>query len=244
MTDEQSPTGLQAGSVIPPALRSGPPRSTVLQRALFFIYRQLRWRFGLRICGIYVRPLRVDPSPDPVLPGFTYRIFESSDVDALLACRRRAEMELDEAFVRKAFAKGDACEAIVHDGEIVAFTWFAFTPTHDSEGVHVGFFPGLRYGYHAYTLPEYRGRHWPRICAPARDRYASARGCTHAIAFISVDNVSSIRSATASGNRRIGYAGYLKLGRRFFSFRTFGVRRYGFRFYLPTDTMATPNAST
>lgn len=221
-----------------PARPSGRPQATALQHAWHSIYRQLRWRFGLRICGIYARPLREDAAMDPVLPGFAHRIFESGDIDALLAYRRRAELELDEAFVRKAFAKGDACEAIVRDNEVVAFTWFAFTPTHDSEGVHVGFAPGLRYGYHAYTLPEYRGRHWPRLFAPARDRYAIGRGCTHAIAFIAVDNLASIRSAVASGNRCVGYAGYFKRGRRFVAFRTPGVRRYDFRFYLPQSAAA------
>lgn len=211
----------------------GEPRRTAMQRAVHYVVHRLRWRLGLRIYGIYARTLRVSDAPAPVLPGFAWRRFEAGDVEALLSCRQRVAAELDEAFVRTALAKGDACDAILHDGEIVSFLWQAFTPTHDSEGVYVDFPRGTRYGYHAYTLPEFRGRHWARLIAAERDRYAVARGAARGIAYIRVDNLSSIRSALAAGSRRVGFAGYLRSGRFFVPFRSPGVRRLGVRFFQP-----------
>ena len=130
-----------------------------------------------------------------------------------------------------AFDKGDACDAIFHDGKIVSYTWIAFSPTHDSDGVFIEFRKGDRYGYKALTRPEYRGQHLRR--RPQSDEYCHRRGCTHVIAFVDVINRSSLRSAAARGNVRIGYAGYLKRGRVFVPFRSRAVRRRGFRFFIP-----------
>ncbi|MBE7416617.1 MAG: hypothetical protein HS128_02515 [Ideonella sp.] len=216
-----------------PARSSGEPRRTVLRRAADYIYDKLRWRLGLRIYGIYARPLQAGSASAPILPGFTSRRFESADAEALLSCRGRLEEQLGEAFVRAALAKGDACEAILCDGEIVSFSWHAFTPTHESEGVYVDFPKGMRYGYHAHTLPEYRGRHWPRLMTAVRDHYSRTRGATQTFAAIAVINRSSIRSSVGAGNRRVGFAGYLRRGRLFIPFRSPGARRLGIRFFLP-----------
>ncbi len=49
-----------------------------------------------------------------------------------------------------------------------------------------------------------------------------------------VDNRSFMRHIVAVGNRRIGFAGYVKREPFFVTFRTQGVRRRGFRFFVPT----------
>jgi len=213
--------------------RGGEPRRTAFQRAAQYVYLQLRWRLGLRIYGVYARPLRVGDASGPSLPGFTWRRFEAADVEALLSCRRRVEAQLGEAFVRAALAKGDVCDAVLCDGEIVSFSWQGFTPTHESDGVYIDCPAGMRYGYHAHTLPEYRGRHWPRLLSTMRDHYALGRGATHSFAVIAIINLPSIRASIAAGSRRIGLAGYLRRGRLFLPFRTPGARRLGIRFFVP-----------
>ena len=188
---------------------------------------------GLRVCGIYARPLTPPKSSDPALPGFSYRVFEQGEADALIACAKRPELELSETFVRDALHKGDACHAILCDGEVVSYDWSAFTPTHDSEGVYVEFGERDRYGYKAFTLPGFRGRHLPRVFKPLGDAYCIVRGCTHTIGFVKVDNRPSIRATVVQGYQRIGFAGYLKRGPIFIAFRTPSARRRGFRFFVP-----------
>jgi len=197
-----------------------------------FFHCLRRW-LGLRVYGIYARPLTPPRGSDPAVPGFSYRLFEQDEAEALIARVKRPELDLPETFVRHALDKGDVCDAILHDDEVVSYGWSAFTPTHDAEGVYVGFGEKDRYGYKAFTLPEYRGRHLPRVFKPLRDRHCIARGCTHTVAFVAVDNRSSIRATLAQSYRRIGFAGYLKRGPFFWSFRTPGVRRRGFRFFMP-----------
>ena len=80
-------------------------------------------------------------------------------------------LDLSEAFVRDALEKGDVCPAILRNGAIVSYSWCAFTPTHDEDGVFVHFGGTYRYAYKSFTLPEYRGQHLIRVLAPIRDRY-------------------------------------------------------------------------
>lgn len=194
------------------------------------ILRRLRQWLGLRVYAIVVRPIRADRDAS-LPPGFTYRIFEAKDLEAMLPYIEDQSLGMSEAFLHTAFGKGDACDAILHDGKIVSYTWIAFTPTHDSDGVFVEFHKGDRYGYKALTRPEYRGRHLRR--KPQSDEYCQRRGATHVIGFVDVVNRSSLRSTAARGNVRIGYAGYLKRGRAFLAFRSPAVRRRGFRFFIP-----------
>ena len=198
------------------------------------ILRRLRRWVGLRIYGVYFQPLEWPAGPDPVVPGFSARLFQPGEAEALIACAKSPELDLSEAFVRDALGKGDVCLAILRDGAIVSYGWCAFTPTHDEEGVFVGFGASYRYAYNWFTLPEYRGRHFLRAFKPIRDRYcATTRGCTRSIAFIALDKRSSIRTALAIGQRRVGTAGYLKCGPIFWPFATAGAREHGFYFFIP-----------
>jgi hypothetical protein len=191
-----------------------------------------RW-LGLRIYGIYARPLAPPPDSEPDRPQFSHRVFDARDVEPLLALAKCPELEMSETFVRRALAKGDACEAVLYKDQIVSYSWVAFTPTHDSEGVYVDFGDSDRYGYKGLTLEEFRGQHLRRYYKRFSDAHCIARGRTHSIAFVDVGNHASIRSTTAMGSRRIGFAGYLKRGPLFIPFRTLGVRRRGFRFFVP-----------
>lgn len=200
-----------------------------------FLTRLRRW-LGLRIYGIYARPLELPAGPDPVVPGFSARLFQQGEAEALIACAKSPNLDLSDAFVRDAIEKGDVCLAILCDDAIVSYSWCAFTPTHDAEGVFVRFGGTYRYSYKSLTLSEYRGRHFLRVFTPIRDRYCiTARGCTRSIAFIDLDNRSSIRAALAIGQRRIGTSGYLKCGPIFWPFGTAGSREHGFHFFIPPE---------
>ncbi len=199
------------------------------------IIQRSRWRLGLYVFGIYWRPLVAPTGPDPSLPGFSHRMFARGDAEELIACAKRPELGLSETFVRAALGKGDICSATLRNDEIVAFDWSAFSPTEVHEGVFVSFADKDSYGYFSYTLPEFRGNHFSRIFTPIKDRHRIARGCTHTIAYVAVDNRSSIRLSIGQGSSRIGFAGFWKRGPIFVPFRTRGVREHGLYFSLPRN---------
>ena len=195
--------------------------------------RRLRRWFGLRLYGIYAHAIDAAGDPDPVVPGFSARLFQPGEAEALLGHAKSPALELSDTFVRSALDKGDVCLAVLHDGAIVAYTWCAFTPTHDDDGVFIRFGKNYRYVYKTFTLPEYRGRHLLRPFTPIRDRYCvTTRGCTRSIAYIDLDNHASIRFAIAIGQRRLGTAGYVKWGLIFLPFATPRVRKQGFGFFM------------
>ena len=197
--------------------------------------------FGIRIYGIYSRPVEPHTGPDPVVPGFSFRVYSPGEEAELLAAAVRPELEISDSFVKGAFGKGDICSATLYNGQIVSFQWSALTATHDHDGVYIEFGAESQYNYFSYTLPEFRGRHLPRIFKPLRDRVSISRGRTHCVAYISIDNDASIRSAIANGNRRVGFAGYICRRSLFLAFRTPGARKCPVRFFKPTAGATTPN---
>lgn len=219
------------------------PRSPSKQWGPSAIRAAIAWRLrtflGLHVYGIYTRALGAPDAEPPVeKQGYSHRIFEPADVDLLLACTDNPQLSLGTGFVRAAFAKGDACSAVFFNGELISYKWMAFTPTHDERGVYVDFSAKHRYGYKAFTLPEFRGRHAIRLFKALIDEYCVQRGRVSKIAFIAIDNDSSMRYSLGTGNRRIGFAGYLKLGALFIPFRTSRVRAEGFKFFMPRDCKA------
>lgn len=202
-------------------------------RCFGVMWRMRNW-LGLQVYGIYVRDLmRPSEHAPSQVAGFTHRIFEAHEMPELLALIGNPDLDISEAFVRRAFAKGDACDTALMSGQLVSYTWMAFTPTYDAKGVFVSFGDEHRYAYKAYTLPEHRGQRALRLFKTDSDGYCLQRGKTKSISFITIDNQSSIRHATGVGNRRVGFAGYWRVGPAFVPFRTAGVRRERFRFFVP-----------
>src|SRR5512139_3150270 len=95
-------------------------RSNVRSEGRRVGFHHLRRWLGIHIYGVYARPL-VLPDSEPDLPEFSDHIYEARDVEALLALTKRSELGMPEAFVRRALAKGDVCEAVLHKGEIVSY---------------------------------------------------------------------------------------------------------------------------
>ncbi len=199
-------------------------------------HRAAQWlasRLGVRVYAIFVRPLDQSTGPIPDVPGFELRTFRRGDASALLRAAKLDELGLTEEFAQAAFAKGDECEAILCNGDIVSFTWTAYTPTHDHDGVFIDFGAQSRYVYFGYTAEAFRGRRLPILFKPMRDRNSRARGCTQSVSYVAVDNRSSTRLVRASGHVRVGHALYVKKGSFFAAFHTRGVRDAGVRFYVP-----------
>jgi hypothetical protein len=222
-----------------PNARNAPkPCGLIIMLGIALYRRFSRW-LGLRLCIIYSKPLRPVLEVHPELPGLTYHLFVKNDEEALIASSRLPELDLPEAFIRQALDKGDACATILFDNHVVSYIWFAFKPTHDCNGVHIGFRGNDLYCYKALTLPAYRGRRLPYLLSILGNRYCIAKGGTHIVAYIDIHNLASNRAMVAQGGTRVGFAGYLKRGRFFSAFRTPGVRQRGIYFFLPRDSQRT-----
>lgn len=198
----------------------------------------LRSRLYIRIYGIYFRTHSLADSETSSDSAITYGIYDETNANELLMQAKRTELELSEEFVRQAIEKGDICSATLIDGDIVSYGWSSFSATHDTDGVYAVFPPGYRYGYKAYTLPEYRGRHLRDGTIPLRDKYCAERGCLHSLSYVAVDNYASMRGARRNEVTRVGFAAFYKKGSRFVSYHSSGVRRLGFRFESRDGTPA------
>lgn len=199
-------------------------------RALFArAMRRLRLRHGVHVFRIYLRPLgqaaRI-PCPDDV----SVRLLEEGEVLAHCADPR---MDLREAQVRGAFARGNRCLGAFIEGRLVGYNWLAYGPTPHLGGVWARFGEALRYSYKTYVHPDFRGRRIAQALHAFADDPALREGKRYALNFVDIDNLPSFAALERSGSRIAGYAGYLLWCGRMIAFRSPGASRHGFAFYRP-----------
>ncbi|MDG2049832.1 MAG: hypothetical protein P8M78_06695 [Myxococcota bacterium] len=95
--------------------------------------------------------------------------------------------------------------------------------------------PEFDYDYKSFTLPEVRGRGYPKMRSQVmRDGYGG-REVRPVISYISVHNYPSLRANDKEGGQEIiGYAGYWRIFGRWWFLRSRKVRMRGLAFDLPT----------
>ena len=201
------------------------------------VSRTLHKRFMLAIrphlvlCRVHSRPLSSQP-PKPPPTGFEARIVREGE---LMAASADEQLGLSADFVRSALARGDVCIGAFHDGRMVSYVWRSFTCAPHTDGLWVRFRKPFRYGYKAFTLPEFRGRHLQDPLARLLDAYCIERGFAFSIGFVETHNYPSIASDERRGSRLLGWVGYLKLFGRTVTFRSPGAARCGFGFFVAAD---------
>jgi hypothetical protein len=190
------------------------------------IMRRLRTR--LAVCRVHVRPLSsASTSPEPI-EGITVRVATHSE---LLRGAEQMPDQLDAESIAAALGRGDLCVAAFEGCRMVAFVWRSFSTAPYSDGLWVAFEKPYRYGYKAFTRPEYRGRRLQNPIALLTDELCVERGHGYAIGVVDTHNYPSIASDASRGNRLVGFAGYVKVFGRAYPFRSFGARKHRFRFY-------------
>lgn len=190
-----------------------------------------RLRSRLFVAAIYERDLRrevLKPAPEGYSARFVNR-------DELLNWCQDQSLKLSTAFVEAAFSRGDVCTAMFHDNRLVAYMWRSTSRVPHVKGIDVETRKPYRYGYKAYTLPEYRGRHIPEYLAPVASQFYIERGYPISIGFVETRNRASRRSEVRRGSILIGFAGYVRLPGMIWTFRTRRVRAAGFRFIAHAD---------
>ncbi len=193
------------------------------------LYRGVMDRLGgfFVIARVTTRPMDGNPPGDPTVDtSLPYRV--ASREDLYRACETIPD-QLDRKFVDEALARGDICTACFVNGEMIKFGWRSYTFAPHVPGVWVKVTKPYRYGYKAYTIPEYRGRHIG-IVPGSFDYLDSERGYTHGVAFIETHNFASLAGSRRRKNRQVGYMGYFRLFGRTFPFRTRGVKACGVSF--------------
>lgn len=197
---------------------------------LRFLYAAFMWRIGswFRISCVFTRDLRAEPALPTLAEGRSVRAACSEE---LLNAAKDPELQLDTQFVRGALQRGETCIAIFEQNEIIAYGWIAVEPTPHINGITIVFEKPYRYGFNAFTHPRYRQQNLQHVIALITDPMLIEQGYTKVISFVETHNYPSLMSSFSRGNHRVGYAGYLILFGKFFSFRTRGVREVGFDFY-------------
>jgi ribosomal protein S18 acetylase RimI-like enzyme len=140
--------------------------------------------------------------------------------------------QLDADFLQSALSRGDLCAAAFDGGHMVGFQWASFTTAQINEQLAVEFPSSHRYGYKGFVHPDYRGRRIAWRVMRYLDSECLLRGYEQTMVYVETHNYASLANLERLGNRCIGYAGYLSLGRRCHPFATKGARRHGFSFYL------------
>ncbi len=153
--------------------------------------------------------------------------------DDLIRAAHEMPKQLGFRFLEDALARGDICLAAFHDETMVAFIWRSFTRVPHADGLWVEVEWPYRYGYKAYTKPDFRGQGLSGWLSRLGDEVCLDKGFRYGVGFVETHNYPSIKADLRVGGRMVGYAGYLKLFGKAYPFRTRGVVPHTFRFYHP-----------
>lgn len=136
-------------------------------------------------------------------PGFSWDFI---GVEDLLDFIGPEYVSISGKFIEDAFAQGDKCFAVLHEGKLAHYSWYSSASTSVMGNVRIEYPDDWVYMYNAYTHPDYRGMGlYPTAVARAlkslpADRF---RAC---IALVNLDNPSS-----SSPMFKIGFSGLGKV---------------------------------
>ena len=198
------------------------------------VARRLERLLGIWIFVVNVRNLPDPPQEPSASPaGITARVLDPAQ--ALRCAQHEPEFELAPEFIRDAVARGDRAYAAFEQDKLVGYTWRGSSTAPLFDGLWIGVPRPLDYSYKEYTRNSHRGRGIYRAFASFADYHSSRRGHRVLFSLIDISNIASLRASRMMGGTTAGYAGYLRLFGRCFSFRTPRVRAMGVVLYTPAD---------
>jgi len=186
-----------------------------------------RLRPWFLLARIYILPLPTEPVRPELHDGL--RVHQASR-DELAQAARELPDQLDVDDINTALNRGDICVAAFTGGRTVGFAWGSLSNAPHNDGVQVTVSSPYVYGYKSYVLPQYRGNHLSAALIHARDRIFRQNDRHTSVGFVETHNYPSITVNKRMGSMLVGYAGYVRLFRRYFCFRTPGVRAHTFEF--------------
>ena len=209
------------------------------KRELQFLRRwgMLRWLYSglLRVlarvsdftlCHIFIRPIYPQSSDKQVNSRFSFRLLTADEIH--LHADNPA-LEIDHDFIARALALGDNCSGAFDKDKLIAYSWRAYSATPHTDDIFINFASRYRYGYKAFTLPEYRGQQILQQLHRYTD-YLTRNGRQQQLSCINTHNFPSIHYIHNCGGKTSGMAGYLSLFGKTFFFRSPTAKRIGFYF--------------
>ncbi len=191
-----------------------------------WFFRKLDEWFELQVWVVQTRPLITGfEMPQELADRFTFRGLNQDDLVAVCGI---PGFDLTEDFVRQAFARGDTCDGVYDGEELIAFTWRTTELAPVIDDLWLRFTgEGMRYGYKALVLPAYRGMRLSHANARHHDLRYRSEGIFTDISYIALANLASLKNAYRDPRRKIvGFAGFLRRGDRFHTFRTPAVKKH------------------
>ena len=189
---------------------------------------------GLWIYRVNIRPLEsgqparhADRMPDGIT---SVRALTEAD---LLEGSKDDDLELEPAFIRSALARGDLSWGAFENDKLVGYTWRSpsIAPFRDGLWIRIGM--PLHYVYKSYTRTTHRGKGIHVAITRVADQHMLEIGRPAEVGFIDIANIQSLGAARSLGRLKVGWAGYVKLFGRRFTFRTPGVAATRSEFFVP-----------
>jgi hypothetical protein len=182
---------------------------------------------GLWVYRVNVRSLAHLPH-GPLPKGVTVRVLNETQ---LIYHARDPRYCLATRFIRRAMSRGDLAYGAFEEGKLVGYTWRSASAAPFFSGLWIKVPSPFVYAYKSYTLPSHRGRGMYGAFTSFTDRQSRAIGHPMVLTLIDIANIPSLRASAHVGSRKAGYAGYLRLFGRCFTFRTPAVRAMGVELY-------------
>lgn len=159
--------------------------------------------------------------------GYRWRFLDGDTLRRAVR-RRGAALEMDEAFLDDALARGDRCYGALDGDTIAAYGWYSTIPTPITDDMILHFDSAYAYMYKGYTLREYRGKRLHGIgMARAMDAYVR-EGRRGLVSVVDAANFASLRSCYRLGYRSFGQLVYARIAGRYFTYATGGCEEYSF----------------
>lgn len=195
-----------------------------MRKGIASLLRLFNKHLGLNLWAIQTRPL--DPNFRVSADMAAKYSFKRLSIEEALEAALEPDLQISESFVRQAFAKGDTCDATFEGTRLVAYAWRTTRRAVVNQDLSLQLHgTGFRYGYKIFVSPQYRGLRISYSNARYHDPLYVHAGINKDIGYIDLHNTLSLKNAYRDPNRTcIGFAGYLKCGPHYLTFRTARVR--------------------
>jgi len=190
------------------------------------LLNQAERRGGLHVFRVFHRRLGAASAP-PAAPGLECRRLSGAELLALCA---DPALELREAMVRTALARGDACVGAFLEGRLAGYAWFAYGEAPHVNGVRVQVPARAIYRFKTFVRPACRGRGIAPFLYAAADAIVARPGRESVVNCIALQNRASIAAALKSGDAACGYLAYWQARGRFLALHSRKVAALGLRF--------------
>lgn len=188
---------------------------------------RLSRHFGLQIYRIRTRKLDAR-LPDYDSARFSLRQLNGEDLHHATA---DPELGISAEFAIAALQRGDVCFGAYCEGRLAAYNWRTGTAAPDKDDVWVRVHCPYRYGYKAFTHPNYRRQRLNAVLSHFSDSYYLQRGYLYEIAYVHSANRPALLTGVAKGMTPIGYVVFVRVFGRLLSWRSSAVRRAGFEVF-------------